>query len=63
MLRNFSKYCKESQKEVFEEIDSNLLKGYSLHLQEVKKNTLGGVAFQFRVIRALFGFANREEIP
>jgi integrase/recombinase XerD len=63
VLKNFYNFCKTQDQIDFEKVDSNLLKKYALFLQEVKANSTGGVAFQFRVVRALFGYANREDIP
>ena len=63
VLKYFLSYCQTQGKADFETLDSALLKQYAIYLQEVKENNSGGIAFQFRVIRALFGFANREDIP
>lgn len=62
VLKYFFDFCVSVKQTDFSKIDSAFLKGYAIHLAENKGNSSGGVALQFRCIRALFGYANREDI-
>lgn len=61
-LKHFLAFCHEHYAREVLQVDSGLLKLYALHLQDNGNNS-GGIAFKFRVIRALCGYLNREEIP
>jgi integrase/recombinase XerD len=61
VLKSFSSYCDSLSIAQFSQVESNTLKSYALFLQE-RELTSGGVALRFRVIRALFSYAEREEI-
>lgn len=62
VLKPFEDFCKKHHITIVEEVTSSTLKNYALTLQE-RGIESGGVALRFRVIRAMFSFAEREEIP
>ena len=61
VLKSFEKHCKAKKYSEVSDITSGVLKEYALYLQE-KGLKSGGIALQFRVIRAMLFYAEREEI-
>lgn len=61
VLKAFEIYCKSENIKEVKQVLSTTLKNYALVLQENGIES-GGVALRFRVIRAMFSFAEREEI-
>lgn len=60
-LKEFRLYCLSLGIDTISDVSGGTLKSFALQLQENGINS-GGVALRFRVIRALFKYAEREEI-
>ena len=61
VLKAFERFCKQEEIIKVSSILSNHLKEYALSLQK-RDIKSGGIALRFRVIRAMFSYAEREEI-